>query len=208
FIRRHLATLWVCDFFLVKTWTMRGVVGLYVLFFLHAGSRKVFIAGVTAHPDAAWVVQQARNLALHLDEMGQKATHLLRDRDTNFTAQFASTLQSEGLKVTKTSVRAPNMNALAERYVQSARQECLDHFVFFREKHLSHALREYERHYNEERPHQGLGNRPLRGWPESALAEGIRPGDIVCEERLGGRVKSYHPDPREPGRSGRGAAAP
>jgi putative transposase len=190
-IKRHLATLWACDFFSVRTWTVRGVVELYVLFFLHAGSRKVFTAGVTARPDAAWVEQQARNLALHLEETGLKATHLVRDRDTKFTRQFDSILESEGIEVVKTSVRAPNMNALAERFVQSARRECLDHFVFFGEKHLSHVVREYERYYNEARPHQGLGNKPLGDWPEPAPAEVVRLEDVVCEERLGGLLKSY-----------------
>lgn len=66
-LRRHLSTLWACDFFSVKTWTIGGLVEMYALFFLHVGSRRVFLAGVTPHPDAAWVAQQARNLTMHLE---------------------------------------------------------------------------------------------------------------------------------------------
>jgi putative transposase len=191
FVKRHLATFWAYDFFSVKSWTLRGVVDLYVLFFLHAGSRKVFLAGVTAHPDAAWVAQQARNLALHLEATGQKATHLLRDRDARFTPQFDAVLEAEGIGVKPISARAPNRNALAERFAHSTRRECLDHFVFLGEKHLRYALGEWQRHYNEESPHHGVGNRPLAEWHEPEAAGAFRPSDVVCEERLGGLLKHY-----------------
>lgn len=89
------------------------------------------------------------------------------------------------------SVRAPNQNAVAERFVQSVRQECLDHFVVFGEAHLRHILSEYLIHYHQFRPHQGLGNLPLG---RSALppTDADRPlGEVVCQERLGGLLRHY-----------------
>src|SRR5262249_10558194 len=118
------------DFFSVKTWTLTGVVELYVLFFVHVGTRKVHVAGVTAHPDWDWMAQQARNLVMSFDEQPHKAEYLLRDRDTKFTAQFDAILEEEGVEVKPVSVRAPNMNAVAEKFVQSVKTECTDHFLF------------------------------------------------------------------------------
>lgn len=63
FIRLHAATLWQCDFFTKKVWTLAGPVEFFILFFIQAGSRKVHIAGMTANPDRVWMAQQARNVA-------------------------------------------------------------------------------------------------------------------------------------------------
>jgi putative transposase len=131
FIKRHAKTLWACDFFSKKVWTCRGLVDVFVLFFLHVGSRKVFVAGVTAHPDRAWVVQQARNFLLHTGEQADKPEYLLRDFDSKFMPEFDAVLQSEGVTVKRVGPRVPLMNALAERWVLSVRRECLDHFLGF-----------------------------------------------------------------------------
>src|SRR5262249_50078935 len=143
FLRRHAETLWACDFFSVKVWTLGGLVDLFVLFFLQAGSRRVYVTGITAQPDAVWVAQQARNLVLLFDEQEHKPEYLLRDHDTKFTRQFDEILEAEGLEVKAVGPRAPNRNGYAERFVQSVREECLGLFVFFGEKHLRHILEEY-----------------------------------------------------------------
>lgn len=109
-------------------------------------------------PNGAWVEQQARNLVYDLAERGEKASYLIRDGDTKFTQKFDEIFKSEGIKVKKQPYRSPSLNAFAERFVQSIKQECLDHFVVFGEHHLERLIREYERHYNTVRPHQGLGN--------------------------------------------------
>src|SRR5262249_38857553 len=189
FLKRHVATLWACDFFSVRSWTAAGLVELYVLFFVHVGGRKVHVAGSTAHPDGDWMAQQARNLSMFFDEQEHKPTHLLRDRDAKFTRQFDAILESEGIEVKPVCVRAPNMNATAERFVQSAKPECLDHFVFFGEKHLRFVLSEWVRHYNQTRPHQGVGNKPLGDWQAPEPVEVIRLEDVRCDERLGGLIK-------------------
>jgi putative transposase len=100
-------------------------------------------------------------------------------------------LQFDGIAVKRVGPRAPNPNALAERWVQSVRVECLDHFLVFGEAHLRHLLAEYLAYYHGERPHQALGNRPLSGPPLPERGERVVPGDIVCVERLGGLLKHY-----------------
>ena len=67
-------------------------------------------------------------------------------------------MEAEGVEVKRVGPRAPNVNAFAERWVQSLRHECLDRFVVLGETHLRHLVSEYLAHYNAERPHQGKGN--------------------------------------------------
>lgn len=110
---------------------MTGWVDVLVLFFIQVGSRRVHLAGMTANPDRAWMVQQPRNMAMVFDQEPVKPTYLLRDRDNKFVQEFDAILVMEGIEVKPLDVRAPNQNAVAERFVQSVRQECLDHFVVF-----------------------------------------------------------------------------
>jgi putative transposase len=88
FIKRHAATLWACDFFSKPVWTLRGLVEVYVLFFINVGTRQVYVAGLTAQPGRAWVAQQARNAALHFSGQDEKPTVLLRDNDQKFGPEF------------------------------------------------------------------------------------------------------------------------
>jgi putative transposase len=91
----HAATLWACDFLSVRSATLRGFVDLYVLFFIHIGSRRVFVSGVTAQPDAAWVAQQARNATMEMSEWGLPATRVFIDHDKKFTRAFDAVLEAE-----------------------------------------------------------------------------------------------------------------
>jgi putative transposase len=116
---------------------------------------------MTCHPNAAWVEQQARNMAMYLDEAPEKATILLKDQDTKFTDGFDDIFSSEGVRVKRLPFGSPNLNAYAERVIQSIKHECLDQFVVFGERHLEHLVREYEGFYNTVRPHQGLENRTI-----------------------------------------------
>ena len=186
-MKRHSSTLWACDFFTKKIWTTGGLVDYFVLFFIHVGSRRVVVTGMTAHPDGQWVLQQARNFVLLTDQEAAAPTHLLRDFDTKFTQAFDALLEAEGIEAVKVGPAAPNLNAYAECFVLSIKSECLDHFVVFGEEHLRYLMDEYLAHYLTERAHQGVGNVPLKICPGDPPTE----GEVVCQERLGGLLRHY-----------------
>ncbi len=126
FLAQHRDVLLASDFFTVETIFLKT---LYALFFIEVSTRRVHLAGCTAHPTAAWVTQQARNLAWTLHESGQPARYLIHDRDVKFPMAFDMVFAAEGVEVIHTPYRAPNANAYAERWVRSARAECFDHLL-------------------------------------------------------------------------------
>lgn len=193
FLKIHAATLWQCDFLTVRTWTCRGLVELYLLVFLNVGSRKVWISAPTAHPNGAWVAQQGRNFGSEAAAMNLSATILIHDHDAKLTREFDGILRDNGIQVKKPAPRSPNLNAYVERFIQTLRVECLDHFVILGERHLRHLVKEFVAHYHAERPHQSLDNRPLTGTPPSSETTLLppAPNDVVCHERLGGLLKHY-----------------
>jgi putative transposase len=153
FLRAQTEGIVACDLFTVETIRRKT---LYVLFFIHLSSRRVVLAGVTANPDAAWVSQQARNVAMDLNDQGLAVRILLRDHDAKFTRSFDDVFGSQGGKVLRTPIRAPKANAYAERWVQTVRAECLDWMLVLGRRHLLRLLRGYVRHSNQQRPHRSL----------------------------------------------------
>jgi hypothetical protein len=101
FIKRHAATLWATDFFSKKVRTARGLIDVFVVFFVHVGSRRVYLSGVMAHPDGARMKQQPRNAAMHFQERAVRPQSLLRDNDTKYAREFDAILESEGVEVKK-----------------------------------------------------------------------------------------------------------
>jgi putative transposase len=194
FLAVHAATLWQCDFFSHKVLTWRGWMDCFVLAFIHVGSRRVFVSPCTRKPDADWVQEQAAAFVRHLGEVGQEpaSTILFRDRDGKYARPFDEALVAAGVDVRKTPVRSPNMAAYIERWGQSLRVECLDRMLALGETHLNHLVQSYVQHYNLERPHQSLDNRPLPevGSPEPPILP-FPEGGVVCEQRLGGLLKHY-----------------
>jgi putative transposase len=129
---------------------------LYVLVFIEHGTRRIHLGGVTANPAGEWTLQQARNLALGLDERFADIKFLIRDRGSNFTRAFDAVFQAAGARILRTAVRAPRMNAICERLVGTLRRELLDRVLILGERHLRAVLAEYQVHYNTARPHQGI----------------------------------------------------
>jgi hypothetical protein len=128
---------------------------IYVLFFIELGRRRIWITGVTAHPHAAWVTQQARNVTSDLADADISARFLVRDRDTKFVASFDEVFGAEGTQILKTPFRTPNANAFAERFLRTVRSECLDHLLVVNERHFDRILRSYACRYNGYRPTRG-----------------------------------------------------
>jgi putative transposase len=193
FLRRHAETLWACDFFSKKVWTASGLVDVFVLFFLHVGTRKIHIAGMTTKPDEAWMVQQARNVSMGLAEQGRLPKYLILDMDSKFTVKFRETLEADGVEMLRVGPKKPNLNPHAERFVQSIQRECLDHFVCFGEDHLRYIVERYESFYNRLRPHQGRGNRTLPvAAGEVPITVRLPKGPVRCESDLGGLLRHYY----------------
>src|SRR5258707_11439270 len=120
------------------------------------GPRRLPLGGITAHPTGEWTVQQARNLALTLDERFGATKFLIRDRGSSFTASFDAVFEATGARILRTAVQAPRMNAICERLVGTLRRELLDRVLILGETHLRAVLTDYQAHYNMARPHQGI----------------------------------------------------
>ena len=184
FLRAQATSIVACDFFTVETLFLRRY---YVLFFIAHASRRVWLAGCTANPTGAWVTQQARNLGLEFSD--QAIRFLIRDRDSKYSGPFDEVFRSEQIRIVKTPVRAPKANAIAERFIRTARSECLDWLLILNRRHLERVLRVYVDHYNRQRPHRANNLQPPR--PETP--EPLAPiGEISRRDRLGGLIHEYY----------------
>ena len=188
FIRTHMDVLVATDFFTAEVWTLGGLVTYYVLFFLHLSSRKVSVAGVTPHPNEAWMMQVARHVTMEEWGLLSPGQYLIHDRDTKFCAAFQQLIDDAGVERVVLPPRSPNLNAYAERWVRSVKDEALSRLILFGEASLRHALHEYVEHYHHERNHQGKDNVLL--FPASSQ-DTVRAGPLQCRERLGGLLKYY-----------------
>ena len=145
FLRTQASTMLACDFFHVDcAVTLRR---LYVFFVLEVSTRHVYVLGVTAHPDGAWTVQQARNLLMDVEERAARFGFLIRDRAGQFTEAFDAVLSGAGIEVVKIPPRSPRANAYAERWVRTARAEVTDRMLITGPRHLRAVLDEYADHY-------------------------------------------------------------
>ena len=187
-IRTHMDVLVATDFLTAEGWTLGGLATYYVLFFIRLGSRKVHVAGVTPHPNETWMVQMARNMTM--EEWGclSSGYYLIHDRDGKYCPAFQRIIEAAGVTRVPLPPRSPNLNAYAERWVRSVKEECLARLILFGEAALHHALREYMAHDHRERHHQGKGHVLL--FPTSSHAP-ERTGPVRCRERLGGLLKYY-----------------
>lgn len=188
---RHLMThykehLLACVFFTLDTLFLQTI---YVLLFIEIGSRRVHFAGCTAHPDNAWITQQARQVMWEFDGREAAIHFLNRDNDKKFSHAFDTVFRSAGIKVIPTPCRAPNANAHAERWIRSVREECLDKVLIINQAHLRRVMREYVAFFNTARLHQGIDQQiPI---PRASRATS---GPVRCRSVLGGIIHDYYRD--------------
>jgi putative transposase len=190
FLKNHAKAIVACDFCVVATATFQM---LYVFVVMEHASRRILHINVTAHPTAAWTLQQLRE-AIPSDHTYR---FILHDRDAIFSTGFDASLARLGLEVIETPVRSPQANSLCERLIGTLRRECLDWIIPLNELHLQNTLRSWLRHYNRGRPHSSLGP----GLPDPPLNSRMRlqhhrhrfdrPSLIVAHSVLNGLHHEY-----------------
>lgn len=190
FLRAHGESILACDFFTVDTVWLRR---LYVLAFISISSRRVQYFAITSKPDTAWMLQQARNLLMELDDHDRQVGFLIHDRDGKFPHAFDALLESDAIKVIHTPVRAPNANAHMERWVGTVRRECLDRLLIVGRRQLEYVLRVFVTHYNSERPHRALDLKPPDPSIRPPIAAAAMPYSLQVNRRdlLGGLIHEY-----------------
>jgi putative transposase len=189
FLRSQADALLACDF--LETVILAGA-RMYVFAVIEHASRRIHILGATPHPTTAWGAQAAKNLVMDLEDNGSRAWFMVRDRDGKFPDMFDAILADADIDVVLSGIQMPRMNSIMERWVQTCRRELLDRTLIWNQRHLLHALREFEQFYNGHRPHQGIANaRPLCPLPTQiadpdkiarlAIRRRDRPGGILHE---------------------------
>ena len=153
-------------------------------------TREIHIAGIVPEPCETWMLQTARNLTDACNGFLRDTRFLIHDRSTLFTEQFREILKSAGVEPLRLPVRSPNLNAFAERWVLSVKDDCLNRLILFGEGSLRKAVTEYIAHHQHDRSHQGLAN--AIPFPRAEDRVGSRDGPITCRERLGGLLKFYY----------------
>jgi transposase InsO family protein len=192
FLRAQAATILAVDFFHIDC--AAPLTRLYVAFVIEHDTRHVHLLGVTRFPTEAWATQLARELTADLADTGRRFTHLIRDRDSKFTAAFDAVFTACGIKVVTTAPQAPRMNAIAERFVRTARAECTDRMLIAGERHSRIVLAHYISHYNTGRSHQGHGMKLCA--PDDAPNVVPFPAPLHRIRRrqiLGGLINEYQP---------------
>jgi putative transposase len=188
FIHAHMDVLVATDFFTTEVWTWCGLMTYYILFFIRLGTREVRVAGVTPHPDECWMIQIARNATMADWGILSPGHYLIHDHDRKFCPAFQRLIDDSGVMRVMLPPQSPNLNAYAERWVRSVKEEALSRLILFGERALWHTLNEYVTHYHQERPHQSKGNVILM--PHMPPPQ-RRKRSVRCRERLGGLLKYY-----------------
>ena len=186
FIASHWDVLVACDFFTIELLIGRKLIRCTLFFVMELCTRKVFFAPIKLQPDGEYMKQSARILTDFEDGFLTNKRYLIHDRDPLYTNEFCEILKSSGVKSVKLPPRSPDLNPYAERFVKSVKSECLNYLILSSVKQLEYVLKNYCEYYHHERIHQSLGRiiEPIHDIDENA--------EIVCIERLGGLLKSYH----------------
>jgi putative transposase len=188
FLQAHWEGLAATDLFTVEVLTLAGLRRYFVFFVIELKTRRVKIAGIHHQPYGKWMEQMARNLSDVFDGFLRNSRHLIHDRDPLYTRAFGEILKSSGVQPIRLPPRSPNLNAYAERFVRSIKEECLNRVVLLGESHLRLIVHEYVEHYHRERNHQGLDNQLLERAPPPANQD----AGVQRRKRIGGLLNYYH----------------
>ena len=169
-------------------WPVFGGISSSFFFVIALKTRRVHIAGIHPQPDGRWMEQMARNLTDPADGFLRTARQLIHDRDPLYTRVFGEILTSGDVGPIRLPPKSPNLNAYAERFVRSIKEECLHRVVPLGEGHLRLIVHEYVEHYQRERNHQGLDNQFLQRPPPAVRSD----ADVQRCERLGGLLSFYY----------------
>ncbi|MDZ7768588.1 MAG: integrase core domain-containing protein [Woeseiaceae bacterium] len=179
----HRQEIRACDLFTVQTLWFRTI---YVFFVIHHGTRKLVHARVTAQPNSQWLAQQILEA---YDLSTERPRYLIHDRDSSFGAIFDRRVKSLETSQIRTPVTAPRANSIAERWIRSIRNECLDHRLVLGHEHLQRTIDQYIDYYNRWRPHRSLGQSPPRAPPTQT--PGRITGNVTAQPILGGLHHVY-----------------
>jgi putative transposase len=189
FLDIHWENLISTDFLTWETLTPFGLITHYILFFIRLKDRKVHIAGTTQHPNGDWMRQIARNLTDPEIGFLPKGALLLHDRDAKYTSHFCRILNDAGIETIPLPPKSPNLNAYAERWVRTVKDQCLKRLIITSEEQLRKALKEFVEFYHHERGHQGIGN--VIPFPKPEDKVGSLEGRVIKRSRLGNLLNSY-----------------
>ncbi|MGW3473296.1 integrase core domain-containing protein [Saccharopolyspora sp. NPDC000995] len=162
----------------------------YILAVIEHASLRAQILGSTAHPSAGWVTQAAKSLVMGLEDAGAHAKYMIRDQFPKLCDQIRA---DASIQIVLSGIPIPSMNSITERWVQTLRRELLDWTRIWNERHLHHALHEFEQHYNAHRPHPAMNQAaPLRAAPQP-ITDSDRVADLNIRrhDRLTGPIHEY-----------------
>jgi putative transposase len=181
FVKNHVGDIWACDFTVVYDWLFRP---WHIFVMMELKTRRIVHSAVTKSPTDDWIAQQLREAT----PWAKGLKYLLHDRDSKYAAHFSAVAAGSGIQELRTPYRAPRANGVCERFMGSMRRECPDHTIILQGRHLSRVVREYTNYFNQERPHQGIGQRIPDHYdlPTSNLT-----GNISSRAILGGLHHSY-----------------
>ena len=182
FLKNQASGILACDFTIVNDWLFRQ---WYVFVVMELKTRRIIHTGVTKYPTDEWTAQQLREAT----PWGKGPKYLIRDRDKKYATHFSAVAMNSGIQELKTPFRTPQANGYCERFMGSLRRECMDHILIHDDQHLERVVKEYTAYFNQERPHQGIGQRI----PEYYDLSKSRPtsGHVTTKAILGGLHHSY-----------------
>ena len=198
FLKAHFGVIAATNFFAIEVLTLRGLVHYRVWFVIDLESRCVHIAGLSRHPQDAWIQQVGRNLTDTGDGFLRGKCYLIHDRDPLFTAAFRATLDAARIECLKLPPQSPNLNSVVERYVLTIKRECLNKLVLLGERHLRLAICEFMEHYTSSTIIKGLGNALINPIAAPANENAVPSAPVKRRERLGGLLNYYYRQRRRP----------